>query len=153
MTGTRQSTRPTSRLTTVEMASRLRLSATRLARQLRRQSDSGLTPSQLSALATVSRAGTMTLGSLAEQERVAPPTITKVVRNLEHKRLVRRSPDEHDRRVWHLSTTPAGERLLEELRVRKTAWLNARIRKLDARQRARLADALDVLEALLEGEP
>ena len=41
----------------VAMAARLRLSATRLARRLRQQSDSGLTPTQLSALAAVDRHG------------------------------------------------------------------------------------------------
>ena len=60
-----------------DIAARLRLSATRLARRLRQESNSGLTPSQLSALAAVSNAGAVTLGELADHERVAPPSITK----------------------------------------------------------------------------
>ena len=66
-----------------ELAARLRLSATRLARRLRQEADAGLTPSQLSALAVIEREGPLTLGALADHEKVAPPSITKVVAKLE----------------------------------------------------------------------
>ena len=69
-----------------ELAARLRLSATRLARRLRQEADAGLTPSQLSALAVIDRQGPLTLGALADHEQVAPPTITKVVAKLEAER-------------------------------------------------------------------
>ena len=49
-----------------EVAARLRLSATRLARLLRHQADVGLTPSQLTTLATIAREGPLTLGTLAD---------------------------------------------------------------------------------------
>lgn len=131
-----------------EMAARLRLSATRLARQLRHEADAGLTPSQLSALAVIANHGPLTLGQLAEHERVAPPSITKVVTKLEADGLVARTPDPADRRVARMTTTPAGAALVTESRRRKTAWLTARIRELDTDQRARLAAALDVLDQL-----
>ena len=70
------------------MAAHLRVSATRLARLLRRQGDTGLSPSQLSALTSIERHGPMTLGALADHERVAPPSITKVVDKLEERGLV-----------------------------------------------------------------
>ena len=66
-----------------EIAARLRLSATRLARILRQQADLGLTPSQITALATVGREGPLTLGALADTEHVTPPSMTKVVERLE----------------------------------------------------------------------
>ena len=68
---------------TAAMAARLRLSATRLARRLRQESGAGLSPSQQSALAVIANHGPLTLGALAEHERVAPPSITKVVSKLE----------------------------------------------------------------------
>ncbi len=131
-----------------ETAARLRLSATRLARRLRQQSGTGHTPSQLSALATVDRHGPLTLGSLADHERVAPPSITKVVAKLEADGLVDREIDPADRRVQRVSTTKAGRELIAETRRRKTTWLTARIRELPAEEQARLAAALDVLDHL-----
>ena len=132
-----------------EIASRLRLSATRLARRLRQESGAGLSPSQQSALAVIANHGPLTLGALAEHERVAPPTITKVVSKLESDGLVTRTPDPSDRRVCRVEVSPAGAALLDEVRRRKTAWLTARISQLDAEHQRRLADALDVLDELI----
>jgi DNA-binding MarR family transcriptional regulator len=137
-----------SRTSTVDMAASLRLSATRLARRLRQESDAGLTPSQLSALASIQNEGPITLGALADHERIAPPTVTRVVSKLEADGLAHRAPDPDDGRIWRVSTTPAGDALLAELRKRKNAWLAGRIGELDSDQRTRLADALDVLELL-----
>src|SRR5256714_12798250 len=132
-----------------EIAARLRLSATRLARRLRQESSAGLSPSQQSALAVIANHGPLTLGALAEHERVAPPSITKVVSKLECDGLVTRTPDPADRRVCRVAISPAGEALLEETRRRKTAWLTARISQLDADRQRRLADALDVIDELI----
>lgn len=132
-----------------EIAARLRLSATRLARRLRQESGAGLSPSQLSAMAVIANHGPLTLGALAELERVAPPSITKIVSKLESDGLVTRTPDPADRRVCRVAISPAGETLLEEIRRRKTAWLTARISHLDADRQRRLFDALDVLDELI----
>lgn len=135
-----------------EIAARLRLSATRLARRLRQESGAGLSPSQQSALAVISNCGPLTLGALAEYERVAPPSITKVVSKLESDGLVIRTPDHNDRRVCRVEISPEGAALLEEVRRRKTAWLTARISQLKTDDQRRLADALDVLDELLSLE-
>lgn len=131
-----------------EIAARLRLSATRLARRLRQESSSGLTPSQLSALAAVLNRGPITLGELAEHEQVAPPSITQVVAKLEVQGLLERKTDPRDRRVSRVRTTKAGAALIAETRRRKTAWLAGRIRELEPGARAQLAAALDVLDEL-----
>lgn len=140
-------------MTNAEIAASLRLSATRLARRLRQESDAGLTPSQLSALAAIQNEGPLTLGALADHERVAPPTITRVVTKLENDGLVTRSADPDDRRIHRVATSDAGDALLGELRARKTAWLTARLTELDGDQRARLTAALDVLEILATKDP
>ncbi len=137
----------------VAVAARLRLSATRLARQLRQQSDIGLTPTQLSALTAVERDGPLTLGALADQERVAPPTITKVIGKLQEQGLVTKVIDAGDRRICHVATTAAGRALLNESRQRKDAWLATRLAELSPNQRRRLAAALDVLDLLTAREP
>lgn len=136
------------RLADAEIAASLRLSATRLARRLRQEAHSGLTPSQLSALATVAHHGPLTLGALAEREAVAPPSITKVVAILEAEGLVQRTPDPTDRRSSHLQTTATGNAFIAEDRRRRTAWLAAQVATLSDDDRRRLADALDVLDRL-----
>lgn len=133
---------------TTPIAARLRLSATRLARQLRQESDAALTPSQLSALSSIERHGPLTLGTLAEHERVAPPSVTKVVGKLVDAGLIARRLDENDRRMAWVSITAAGDARLAQIRQRKNAWLAARLAQLDDEQRARITDALDALDAL-----
>lgn len=136
-----------------ELAARLRLVTTRLARRLRAEADSGLTPSLVSALTTIHAHGALTLGELAERERVAPPTITKVVGRLEHEGLVAKEADPDDRRVSRVRTTSEGERLLDETRARRTAWLAERLAGVTSDDRARVAAALDVLEELATRDP
>jgi DNA-binding MarR family transcriptional regulator len=136
----------------IAMAARLRLSATRLARRLRQQTDTGLTPTQLSALAAVDRHGPLTLGDLAQHERIAPPTVTKVVAKLEADGLLTRQADPDDRRSTLVATTRSGRKLLDATRTRKDAWLAARIASLAPADQGRLDQALDVLDELIGGE-
>ena len=140
-------------LAPAEMAARLRLSSTRLARHLRREAGLGRSPSQLSALAVIDHHGPLTLGALAELEGVAPPSITKVVAILEDDGLVARALDPADRRVSYVTTTAKGAALHEESKRRRTAWLAGRIRRLTPDQRERLAAALDVLDELTQKDP
>ena len=137
-----------------ELAARLRLSVTRLARRLRQQAaaESEVSPSQLSTLASVDRLGPITLGDLAAVERVQPPTMTRIVAALDEAGLVSREVDQHDRRIARVQTTVAGRKFLERSRGRKEAYLAARIRTLDADDRAVLARAAVILETILEGE-
>jgi DNA-binding MarR family transcriptional regulator len=140
-------------LTATEMAGRLRLSATRLARRLRQEADTGLSPSQLSALSTIVKHGPLTLRALADREQVAPPTITRVVTRLEEQGLVVRESVPGDRRVVQVRVTEDGATLLDASRTRKTEWLAARLELLGASERARLEAALDVLDAIATEEP
>jgi DNA-binding MarR family transcriptional regulator len=136
----------------VEVASRLRLSVTRLARILRHQDAGGLLPTLSAVLATVDREGPLTLGDLAQREHMAPPSITKAVEKLEAMGLVVRRRDEVDRRVWRVKVTPAGRRHVVQNRSRRTAWLATRLEELGADDRARLAAAAEVLERLVAPE-
>ena len=132
-----------------EIAGRLRLSATRLARRLRQEAHTGLSPSQLSALAAVERHGPLTLGALAEHEQVAPPSVTRVVAKLEADGLLTRQPDPDDRRVTRVLVTPKGRNLLEHFAPAqdRRGWPPASSRSI-AETRACVAEALDALDAL-----
>jgi DNA-binding MarR family transcriptional regulator len=135
-----------------ELAARLRLSVTRLARRLRQKSDVEATASQISALATIERLGPLTIGELSAAERVQPPSMTRIVAGLEELDLIQRETDERDRRVARVRVTPIGQRLLERSRSKKNAYLAARLRSLDDDERVTLAKAADILERLLESE-
>jgi DNA-binding MarR family transcriptional regulator len=133
-----------------DVVGRLRFSVTRLARLLRQQDESGLTPTMGAMLATIGRTEPVTLGALAAHEQVAPPTITKVIGKLEAAGLVERVPDAGDRRVCRVELTPAGHRQLATNRSRRTAWLAERLAALPAADRQRLVAAVAVLEQLTE---
>jgi DNA-binding MarR family transcriptional regulator len=131
-----------------ELAARLRLATARLARQLRQQAGTGLSPSQHAALASIELHEPLTLGRLARIEQVAPPTVTRVVSRLEDDGLVTRTVDETDRRVSRVSTTAAGRRRLEHSRKRRNAWLARRLRAEEDSELRHLAAVLPLLEKL-----
>ena len=91
-----------------EVAGRLRVSVTRLARLLRHQDESGLTPTLRASLVTIERHGPLTLGELAAHEQVTTPTITNVVTKLAASGLVARRVDDNDRRVCWVEVSAAG---------------------------------------------
>ena len=145
-------TTPPSTLADAELASRLRLAVTRLARRLRTELPGELSPSQLATMATVERLGPLTLGELSAAERVKPPTMTKIVACLEDQGLVSRTVDQSDRRVARVEATAEGRRFLDHSRRQKDAYLAARLRDLDPEDRAALERAAAVLERLMEQE-
>ena len=133
-------------------AASLRLAIARLARRLRQAQASGITASQLSALATVDSHGPLSLRDLAAAERVGASTLTRVVSALEEQGLLRRAVDPTDRRVALVAVTKAGQRLLTEARDRGTHLLAEQLEALSPDDAAALAAALPVLEQLLEDE-
>ena len=133
---------------TAELAARLRLAVTRLARRLRQEAEAGITPSMLSALSSAERQGPVTMRDLCAAEQVQPPTMTRIVAALVASGLVVREPDPRDGRVAWVKVTPEGRRLLERSRRRKEAFLARALRDLDPRDVAALEAAADVLERL-----
>lgn len=143
---------PNAAVPDTELASRLRLAVTRLARRLRTQLPGEVSPSQLATLSSVERLGPLTLGELSTVERVKPPTMTKIIACLEDQGLVSRTVDPSDRRVARAEVTAEGRRFLDRSRRRKDAYLARRMGELDAADRATLERAAEVLERLLESE-
>jgi len=132
-----------------ELAAGLRNGVTRLARRLRAQrGENSPTLSQMSALSTLERCGPLAPGALAAQERVQPPSMTRIVAALTAAGLVARTDHPVDRRQVLLAPTPAGRALLSEDRRRRDAWLAAQLASLSDDERAALARALPVLDRL-----
>ncbi|HCU91433.1 MAG TPA: MarR family transcriptional regulator [Actinobacteria bacterium] len=132
---------------------RLRVAIARVSRRLRRHELAGLTPTQLSALATVERAGPLRLGDLAAAEGIAPSTLTRLVTALEDRGHVERCPVPADARASTLVITAQGRAMLERIRQESTSMLADSLRTLGSEQLAALAAALPALEQLADAEP
>jgi DNA-binding MarR family transcriptional regulator len=124
----------------------------RLSRRLRQESVGDITASQLSALASIERTGGLSLGELADIERIAPPSMTRIATRLEAMGLVVRTIDVADRRVARLALSEAGHGLLNEARTRRDAYLAQRLHLFTAAERDILAQALPLLERLTRDE-
>lgn len=132
-----------------ELAARLRLVVARLGRAVRQHAAAGLTPSQLSALASVEEHGSIRMSDLAACESVGAPVATRVVDSLEKLGYVARVPDPTDGRACLIELTDAGRRILAELWGARAAVLTTRISRLDSGEAAALRAALPALEALM----
>lgn len=130
---------------------RLRLVLLRLARLIRTNSSGQITPSQLAVLATIIRNEQLTVGQIAEYERVKPPSASKIVGALEHAGLVERRVDPLDRRCAHIAATSEGVAYLDGVRAAGRTWLSSQLDTLDADQLATIEAALPALEHLLGG--
>jgi DNA-binding MarR family transcriptional regulator len=120
----------------------------RLARRLRQMQDEslGLNPNQLSAMAVLLNSGDQLMGELAAQERVQPPSMTRIVNSLEALGYVVRRPDPRDHRHCLVSLTDSVRSVLLANRRRRDEWLAVRIAGLDPAEREVLRRAVGVLE-------
>lgn len=108
----------------------------------------GLGPAKSSALSVLVFGGPRSLGELAAAEGVKPPSMTRVVQELEAEGLVRRKADERDRRAVRLEATAKADRILKEGRSGRAALLTEWLERLDAHELARIEAALPVLEKI-----
>jgi len=132
---------------------RLRVAIARLSRRLRKHELAGLTPTQLSALATIDHAGPVRLGDLAAAERIAPSTLTRLVSALEECGYVRRCAVPGDARASTLAVTDLGHAAIERIRQETTSQLRESLLMLPPDQLAALAAALPALEHLADADP
>jgi DNA-binding MarR family transcriptional regulator len=132
------------------LAAALRVSVARLTRRLRSERDprNELSIGQLSVLGVLFRDGACSIGELAAQERVQPPSMTRTVNCLEEAGYVVRRAHETDRRQVVIELAEKGIATLESDRRRRDAWLAQRLRELTPEERAVLRKAAPILERL-----
>lgn len=135
---------------TTELATEVRLLVGRLTRRLRQEAGAGLTPSQLSILASVERLGPIHLGELARIERVAPPTLSRAIDRLEEHDMVRRRPDPLDGRAVRVELTRAGRAAIDDLRSARVAFLAKGLGTLTDGERLVVSEAVRLLGRLLD---
>ena len=135
-----------------ETVERLRTALGITARHLRAtHAGEGLTPTELSILATISRRGSLRLTELAEIERINPTMLSRIAARLSEARLISREADADDRRAARVEATPAGLALHERIRAQRSASLAAHLDELPEDDLRALRAALPALEALAEG--
>ncbi|WP_028925318.1 MarR family winged helix-turn-helix transcriptional regulator [Pseudonocardia acaciae] len=132
-----------------DLAGRLRLSVVRLNRRLRSQrTDETISLTQISAMATLHRCGSMTPSELAATERVRPPSMTRVIAALEEDGLVSRRDHPTDGRQSIIELTQAGVDLLAAEASAKERWLDKRLAELTEDERAALARAIEIIDRM-----
>jgi DNA-binding MarR family transcriptional regulator len=132
-----------------DVAARLAMVIGRMNRRIRSASD-GLNYSSLSALATVSKAGSIRLADLAEREVVAAPSITRIVADLERRGLVTRRVNETDRRAFLIEATESGEQALAAARAKRAVLVTKLLQELSPAELHAVASALPALERAIE---
>jgi DNA-binding MarR family transcriptional regulator len=107
--------------------------------------ETGLSPPRLSALSVLVFGGSQSLASLARAEGVKPPTMSKLVAELEREGLVEKSADPKDGRGLVIVATARGRKIMLRGRDRRLALLQERLGCLNAKEIARLAAAAPAL--------
>ncbi|WP_226438591.1 MarR family winged helix-turn-helix transcriptional regulator [Rhodococcus yananensis] len=132
------------------LAGDLALAVVRLTRHLRgRRSNSRVSLTQLSAMATLRQEGPMTPGALAARERVQPPSMTRVIASLHEMGIVDRTPHPTDGRQVIVALSEAGyEQLAEEDEAREV-WLTERLEHLDPGSLETLRGAVRIFTELV----
>jgi DNA-binding MarR family transcriptional regulator len=136
-----------------EIANELRPVLLRIARELRREIHSlGVTGGQVSVLEAIKRRPGITAARIAELERISAPAMSNHLARMEKASLIERTRGDIDRRRVGLALTAEGEKVLRSVRKKRTAWLAARLEKLDEAERAAVEQAIAPLEKLLEAD-
>ncbi|MCW2753036.1 MAG: MarR family transcriptional regulator [Marmoricola sp.] len=132
------------------LASELRLSVARLARRLRSERDPAnpLSVGAMSVLGVLIRNGESTVGQLAAQERVQPPSMTRRVNALVDEGYVVRRPSPDDGRVVLIEISEKGRQTLYADRRQRDAFLVRQLSQLTAEERALIRRAAPLIERL-----
>lgn len=136
-----------------ETTPRLRTVIGRLSRRLRPTAAAvaaGLTPTRISVLLHVARAGRIRLSELSDAEGINPTMMSRVIADLADAGLVGRGTDPSDRRAALVEATARGRKLAERIRRERTDALNLALEGLDEHERRQIEAALPALERLAE---
>lgn len=133
-----------------ELPDRLHSVAIHLLRRLRIEDDrAGLGAPRLSALSVLVFRGEMTLGQLAAIEQVRPPSMTRLVRELEKDGFVSTAPHPDDGRATLVRPTSEGAGIVQEGRSRRVRVLQTMLDGLSDRDRKTLRRAVTILGRIL----
>jgi DNA-binding MarR family transcriptional regulator len=131
------------------VADRLHSTAIHLLRRTRRTDPlTGVSPAQLSAL-SVLMSGPKTLGDLAAAEQVRPPTMSRLVSEMERAGVARKVTDRDDARVIRVHATPKGLRALSRGRSMRIEAIERLLGELEPGELVTVERAVGTIEKLL----
>ncbi|GAA2054017.1 hypothetical protein GCM10009722_09990 [Williamsia deligens] len=104
---------------------------------------------QLSALNTLSQMGPMTPGAMAAQERVQPPSMTRVIASLADLGMVKRDPHPTDGRQIIVTLSDLGQKVITDETNAREAWLRGQLEKLGADELTTLRDAVTIMSGIV----
>jgi DNA-binding MarR family transcriptional regulator len=132
-----------------DVADRLHSAAIHLLRRARRSDPlTGVSPAQLSAL-SVLMSGPKTLGDLAAAEQVRPPTMSRLVSEMERAGVARKVTDRNDARVIRVHATPKGLRALSRGRTMRIEAIERLMSELQPDELGNVERAVGTIEKLL----
>ena len=111
---------------------------------------SGLTPARFSTLASLRFHGSRNIGDLATDERVRPPSMTRLVRDMTRDGLLTRAADPADGRGVLIALTPRAIALFDAVRAEKIALVADYLAGLSPAARSAIKVAFAALDDLAE---
>ncbi|MEK4627739.1 MAG: MarR family transcriptional regulator [Solibacillus sp.] len=109
-----------------------------------------ITPPQFVALQWLHESGDMTIGDLSTKMYLAFSTTTDLVDRMEKNELVQRVRDENDRRVVRIHLLPEGERIIQEVIIKRREYLRDITEEFDVEEFEQLSKNLQKLHLLMK---
>lgn len=109
-----------------------------------------ITPPQFVALQWLHETGDMTIGDLSQRMYLAFSTTTDLVDRMEKNELVQRVRDENDRRVVRIHLLSEGERIIQEVIVKRQDYLRDIMDEFDPTEFEQLSKNLQKLHLLMK---
>lgn len=108
-----------------------------------------LTVPEWRTLATLGQFGAATATEIGEHSAMHKTKVSRAVASLQRRRWLQRDTDERDRRIEHLTLSPAGIRAYNKLAPKMLGFEKALLEQLEPEDRESLAKGLAVLERAL----
>ena len=109
-----------------------------------------ITPPQFVALQWLHESGDMTIGDLSTKMYLAFSTTTDLVDRMEKNELVQRIRDEQDRRVVRIHLLPEGERVIQEVILKRQEYLQEILIEFNEKEAIDLLNNLQKLHELMK---
>lgn len=136
-----------------ELASRLRMSITRLVKVIRTEvrHDEVLSLTERSTLLMVCQYSKMLPSELAAKEKVTSQSMSQIIRKLELNEYIEKTPSTEDKRKVIISITSKGKEFIELKKNKSHEWLEKAIsEKTSEAEKKILLSAITILTKLVE---